>query len=317
VYVYIFQDLRSDDVMTRGIRPGLISVMYPGDVRRQPVTLSDLKQIDPLEVNRWVREHFVPGRFEVNIAGQFHIDNLLEQLNTALGSLPPVNFSRTIEDDDVSTGILRRVGLDPYDPSDVSLFTGSLWPDNKFRSACVLRSPTPDHAHIVERVPAADYLASVDKPVIRRMTDRMVSRMMFLGLRRDNGFCYHVDTVARHSILFPGYGHFEMEWLAGRYSVHQGSPEFREDLNVVGSSLVAREILSTEVSEDVFQEVIKSKYNPRIFFNFSDFNFVLSSSTLILSSHLTFFFLVFWARLSIRIFNASIHLMPILITGCM
>eukprot|EP00299_Pterocystis_sp_00344_P020312 c9965_g1_i1.p1 GENE.c9965_g1_i1~~c9965_g1_i1.p1 ORF type:complete len:1260 (+),score=221.58 c9965_g1_i1:32-3781(+) len=267
-------DLRSDDVMNREIVPQLISALFPGDVRREPVTLADLKQLDPLEVNRWAREHFVPGRFEINIAGDLNHDNMLKQVNDIFGSLPMANFSSHIDDDNVTAGMLHRVGLDPYDSEDVVHFRNRAWPGQKLRSACVLRSPTPDHGQIVHRLPAGDYLSTADRPMIRRMVDRMVSRMMFVRLRRDNGFCYHVDTVARHSILFPGYGHYEMEWVAGRYSAHQGSPEFRQDLNVVGSSLVARETLREDITEDVFAEVVAT-YIQRINASYSEADYWL------------------------------------------
>jgi len=252
------QDLRSDDILMREIMPGLVSAMFADDIRRQPVALTDLKQLDPLEVNRWVREHFVPGRFEVNVVGNLNQDNLLKQMNDVFGSLPMVNFSRLIDDDNMTAGVLHRVGIDPYDPDDTDFFTKLHWSDKKFRSACVLRSAIPDHGHIIHRVPAGDYHMSASQPMIRRVADKAISRMAFLRLRRDNGFCYHIDVSARHSLLFPNYGHYDLEWVAGRYSVHQGSPEFRQDLNVVGSSLEARKIFTQEVTDEIFAEVVNT-----------------------------------------------------------
>jgi hypothetical protein len=271
------QDLRSDDVMKRGIIPGLLAVMFPHDSRSSPVSLADLKELDPLEVNRWVREHFVPGRFEINIAGHLNHDNLLNQVNTVFGSLPIANFSRHVQEDNVTAGLLHRVGLDPYDPEDKPSFLNHNWgadKQHKLRSACVLRSPTPDHGHVILRVPASDYQASATRPMVRRMADRALSRMLFLRMRRDNGFCYHIGTVARHSVLFPGYGHYEMEWVAGRYSVHQGSPEFRKDLNVIGSKTVASDVFREEVSEAVYAEVVNTEIQ-RINASYSDADYWL------------------------------------------
>eukprot|EP00298_Acanthocystis_sp_HF-20_P012304 c19822_g1_i1.p1 GENE.c19822_g1_i1~~c19822_g1_i1.p1 ORF type:complete len:1251 (+),score=556.63 c19822_g1_i1:234-3986(+) len=250
-------DLTTGDILDRTIFPTLIEQAFPNDPRTSSVVLSDLKALDPLMVNRWVREHFVPGRFEINIAGDLHLDTVLKQVDDIFGVLPLVNFSRTIQDDNITAGILHRVGIDPYDTEDLHLFKRQ-FNTTKTRLSCTLRSPTPDHAHAFQIVAAGDYHSSRGNVVVRRMADKLISRLAFLSVRRDNGFAYHIEVNPRHSVLFPGFGYYELRWMSGRYSMYAGHPEFSDDLNIVASATVARSIFSKEVSSEVYDEILNT-----------------------------------------------------------
>ncbi len=62
--------------------------LYVTDSRMARPAEADIRALDPLTVQAWVREQFHPDRIEINVVGDVHIDHLIIGLNMIFGTLP-------------------------------------------------------------------------------------------------------------------------------------------------------------------------------------------------------------------------------------
>eukprot|EP00002_Diphylleia_rotans_P028290 TRINITY_DN5711_c0_g1_i2.p1 TRINITY_DN5711_c0_g1~~TRINITY_DN5711_c0_g1_i2.p1 ORF type:complete len:1037 (+),score=167.93 TRINITY_DN5711_c0_g1_i2:119-3229(+) len=233
------------DVLSYDARNQLFRKMFPDDPRLHEPTSSGLAKLDPLAVSQWVAQHFSsPNRIEINIAGDCSGEsNLLSQLNTVFGSMQLLTFA-------------KPVGFNPYSSEDVPHFQRR-FPEHSYSHNCSVSSVSPDRAFALLLGPAPGYLHLREREE-HIVGKPLLSMQAFKIMRQDNGYGYFAMTSTKHSILFPEWGYYEMNWAPGPYGCPSGvcktSPA-GDKLHLNSSSVTAIETFQRSFTQQLFTSV--------------------------------------------------------------
>lgn len=253
--------------------------MFDEDRRMRVPSVGRLARLDPLRVSAWVREQFAPDRMEVNVAGDFDEDALIQQMSASprrrLRSFIAiyVSISRSISHTRISpAGVIlgtipvfntsrhtRRLGWDVYSEDHAREFSRTAKNTEVATRRCYAESAVPRRAYVEMFVPAAGGPSGRGTQLLR-VSDALASEALFDALRKEGGFSYGVDVVeSLHSVVFPTWGYHLVQWAPGPYRAPDGDPlnvdaslsAARNALRNVPDALVDRVLVETRAAAEV------------------------------------------------------------------
>jgi hypothetical protein len=195
-----------------------------GDRRLEHASSNELKVLDPTLVTQWIREQFSTDRIEINLVGDFGLNNnmtsILDDLNIVFGTISP-NTSP------------NRIGYDPYNEKDTVHFQRDF---NKQKGneilkrrlettnaldftdeACYVKHMYSRRSYVTVLVPSFDAL-DVYGTSMNRLSSHLTKRLIWSAVRKENGLSYSIHTTDFHSILYPDFGYTSINVEVGPYN---------------------------------------------------------------------------------------------------
>jgi hypothetical protein len=177
----------------------LQSVLHYLDYESETAELHAQIALEMLDVSRvvdWVTENAVGGFLEVNVAGAYHEQRLLDALAVALHAIP----SSPVRESTIGALVHK-----PYVP-----LPSSSSSTNGLRT-CSLSSVAPNRAFATLRIAAPYPLTSVSR-LDTSFVDNIVRQALFDSMRRDKGYTYFVQVAVTRNVVAPAEASYTLLW---------------------------------------------------------------------------------------------------------